>query len=118
VLPPAQPTTILTTTTSRQIVSGACVIVGWSFVEPTNAAPAAFELWDGTSAAGDIITTITLVTNESTRDLVGVQGLLVENGVYLSVLSGTVRGSLWFVTVDRLSTVHPLLQDAQAWGTI
>jgi hypothetical protein len=100
-LPPAQPITVATRTTDLQLVTGAGIIVGWSFVEPTNSAGCAFELYDNTSAAGALITSITLVTNESTRDLIGQSGLLFEMGVFLHPLSGSVKGSLWVIAAQH-----------------
>lgn len=100
-LPPAHPITVASTTTDLQLITGGGTIVGWSFVEPTNAAACSFELYDGTSAAGALITSITLVTNESTRDLVGISGLRFDMGVWFHRLTGTVKGSVWVIPADR-----------------
>lgn len=96
-LPPAQAIPVASTTSDVALISGAGIIVGWSFVEPTNSAGCSFELYDNTSAAGALLTSVTLTTNESTRDLIGQSGLLFEMGVYFHRLTGTIKGSLWVI---------------------
>jgi hypothetical protein len=100
-LPPAQAITVNTTTTDSQLITGAGIIVGWSFVEPTNAAGCSFELYDNTAAAGALLTSVTLTANESTRDLIGQSGLLFEMGVYFHRLTGTIKGSLWVIAAQH-----------------
>lgn len=96
-LPAARPIPITTTTASKQVATGLWVIVGWSFEETTNVAGASFALYDGQDATGTLVAPITLLTNESVRDLVGAEGLACSRGIYLSMVSGSIQGSVWAV---------------------
>jgi hypothetical protein len=113
-LPPAEVITVAQTTGDSQLITGAGIIVGWSFVEPTNSAPCSFELYDNTVAQGNLITSITLVTNESTRDLIGQNGLRFEMGIFFHRLTGTIKGSVWVIGLEHYSAgyatyVNPLI---------
>jgi len=84
----------------QQIASGDVYLAGWSFRETTGAAAALVELFDGSNTGGVMIATIGLAAGESIRDTVGGHLLVVRNGLFVSVPSGIVTGSLWFA--DRV----------------
>lgn len=90
---------IATTTVGENLVSRGCLVTGWSFVESTGAAAAAFELLDGNDQNGIDAVEFTLTANQSTRDFWGDDGIYFESGPYLNVLSGSVKGALWYVDV-------------------
>lgn len=78
-----------------------CRLYGWSFVETTGAAAAAFDLIDGGSAAGAEISPFTLTAGQSTRDWLGQPGLLIQSGLSLAVTAGTVRGAVWVLLLTE-----------------
>lgn len=111
-LPPAESVSFAARSTDLQLVNGGGVIVGWSFQESTNAAAATLELYDGTGTGGNLLSPITLVTNESTRDLIGGDGLQFRNGVFFHAVSGSVKGAVWVVTAARYDEARLLA----GWG--
>lgn len=70
-------------------------LYGWSFLETTGAASATLEVFDGTNANGQSISPISLTAGQSTRDIWGKPGIEITNGLFVNVLSGSVRGSLY-----------------------
>lgn len=96
-LPAAEAIPISDRTTDLQVISGLALITGWSFIEMTGAATAQVNLYDGTSANGALIAAISLIANESTRDLIPAPFVAAMSGVYLEVLTGEIMGSLWTI---------------------
>lgn len=56
---------------------------------------AQFELWDGTSNLGSLIGVFTIPIGQCLNESYPQQGPDVINGLYINVLSGTVRGAVW-----------------------
>ena len=83
------------TTTTAQFFTGPARLMGWAFKETTGAATATFDLYDGSDATAGIVLPATLLANESFRDWLGPNGLLITRGAFLNVLAGSVRGALW-----------------------
>lgn len=88
---------IATTTTDLTVIGGASVLFGWTWIETTGSAVANVELYDGSGTNGALIVPVALNSGESTRDLWGHPGLGVQTGLFLHVVSGSVKGSLWIV---------------------
>lgn len=82
------------TTTGAVVVAGDVVLFWWSFTESTGAASAQLQVIDGADATGQELATITLQANESVREGVGNRGLYCTRGVFVRVLSGSVRGTV------------------------
>lgn len=108
---PAQVLPFATTAVDVTPYRGAAILHGWAVKETTNAAPASFNLCDGTG--GPVIVPITLATNESTRDWLDGAGIIVRTGLYVDVLSGSVSGTLWFRPVDP--DIDQLELDVHDW---
>ena len=86
---------------SLQLTTLSCWVLGWSIREYTGTADATFELYDGQDDTGDLLATISLVNNESTRDYLTEPWLPAEAGVHLRMISGEIVGSLWLVVPDE-----------------
>lgn len=91
------PINVAATTTDLGFVSREGRLYGWAFEETTGAATAQFELVDGSSNSGDRIVPITLLANESTRDVFGQPGIRVRRGVWLHMISGSVRATIFYL---------------------
>lgn len=94
---PIDPIHIATTTVGQQFITRGGRLYGWGFEETTGTTPALCSLIDGTNAGGQTIVPISLLANESTRDFFGKPGLRVRNGVFLNVISGSVRATIWML---------------------
>lgn len=70
-------------------------LYGWAVLETTGAAGALIELFDGSDVNSPSIVPIALKAGESSRDWLGAPGITLDRGLFVSVLSGTVRGSVW-----------------------
>lgn len=79
---------------SQSLASAGVRIFNLSVKETTNAAGASFEILDGGQPTANVILEYTLVANESVRDFFGEKGIRVENGVYLNVISGSIKGNV------------------------
>jgi hypothetical protein len=80
-----------------QVTGGEAMIVGWSFRETTGTVAATIEIFDGGDAGGQLVASISLAPGQSVRDLTGVIPVLVRSGLFLNLVSGTIRGSMWIV---------------------
>lgn len=96
-LPAARPLPIATRTTDLLLAGGLTLIVGWSWIETTGAAAAEFNLVDGTGAGGALVAPISLSSGQSTRDLIPHPFLACHSGLFLDMVSGSVRGSVWVI---------------------
>lgn len=67
--------------------------------ETTGSAAAAVEVIDGNDGNGLLVSHITLQPGQSMRDTTGFMGLYFRTGVYVNVLSGSVKGSIWGVDI-------------------
>lgn len=84
------------TTTDVSLITRPGVLYGWSFEETTAAAGAKFELDDGSSSNAQGIVSITLLANESTRDLMGRPGIWCDGGIFVHMFSGSIRGNIYY----------------------
>lgn len=78
---------------SGAIISRRAVYLGFSFRE-TAGTTATLKIYDGTSAAGTLLETVQLNANESRAEYYGPDGVSAERGIYVSVVAGTVEGSV------------------------
>lgn len=92
------------TTQSLPVVTRQGLLFGWSFEESTGGAVAQLELIDGSSDNGNRIVPITLLANQSTRDIWGYPGIWCDSGVFCSVLAGSVSGTIFYkpLTPDEI----------------
>lgn len=60
----------------------------------TAGAAAAVRVYDNTSAAGTIVAVVALAANASAT-IAPPDGIFMANGVYISIVSGTIEGSVW-----------------------
>lgn len=88
--PAATPNTV---GASGTVFTGPCTFKGLSVRETAGAAAAA-RIYDGTSAAGTLLAAISLPANGSYAFSVP-DGIRAATGIYWSVVSGTVEGSVW-----------------------
>lgn len=86
---------------SQALFAGDSLVTGWSFQETTGAATAEVWLIDGNDANGNPFAFITLQAGQSVRDLTAYWGINVTIGLFLRVVSGSIRGSVWAVDVRR-----------------
>ncbi len=96
---------------SRQITQRPCRLYGVGVTETTGQTSAAVQLIDGGDANGTLVTDITLVPSESTRDWYGQPGIRVRSGLFLNVLSGTVRGVVWALLLTEEEILKMAVED-------
>lgn len=90
----AQPITV-PATGSQRVLGGPSLLMGWSFLETTGTASASVEVWDGADTTAQLVAVVSLVAGESTRDWLGPGGVYCSEGLFVNVLTGAVRGTLW-----------------------
>jgi hypothetical protein len=82
-------------TGSQRVEGGDAIIMGWGLLETTGAAAAVVEIYDGFDATAQLVVAVALTAGQSTRDWLGPNGILVTEGIFVNVISGTVRGTVW-----------------------
>lgn len=95
-LPAARSLPFGPTTQDVALSSSLLIVRGWAFKETTAAAPAVVELYDGSGANGELIVPVDLLEAESTRDWLSGSGIGAYSGLFLHVVSGTVKGAIWY----------------------
>lgn len=97
----AQRINFLTGTASLAMISSQGLLFGWSWEETTGLAVAQLELIDGDSNNGDRIVPITLLANESTRDIWGWPGIWCDRGLFCRVVAGSIRGTVYYKSMTN-----------------
>lgn len=92
---PIQAITVPVTSTSSLALTGDVLLCGYSLTESTGAAPAAFSLFDGQDATGQLLATVNLSAGQSVVDALPFPGLYCTRGVFVSVVLGSVSGVVW-----------------------
>ncbi len=88
------PSTTTISGSSQALINAACTYRGFSVKETSGTATASLILYDNASAAsGPILDEITLLANESAREFYE-PGITARAGIYVSVVSGAVAGSV------------------------
>lgn len=102
-LPPARTIPIAVTTTDVLLINGAGILTFYNFTETTGSATAAVQLFDGTDDGGALLTDVTLLANESTRDPIPTPCVAFRNALFLEVLSGSVKGAVWVIPGEQVN---------------
>lgn len=63
-------------------------------IRETAGVVASLVIYDGTSATGPILDEVSLIANESAREIFGV-AKIARIGIYVQVVAGTVNGSIF-----------------------
>ena len=103
---PAQAVAFPATTGSVVSLGGPCLVMGWGFLETTGAAGAVLEIYDGQDTTGELVVPISLLASESVRDWNAGDGIYCSRGVFVRVVSGTVRGAVWVRLRHPGANVH------------
>lgn len=77
-----------------QPFAGAVLLGSWSFTETTGTAAAVVELHNGNDVNSSLVVAYNLNPGQSVYDLAPGDGLQCTIGVFVAVVSGTVKGSL------------------------
>lgn len=81
---------------SALVSASAVVLLGWSVIEPTGAAPAVLTLINGPTTAEDVCAAISLATSGESKVGPGQTGVLCERGLTINVLSGEFTGGVYY----------------------
>ena len=93
---PPRPLPTGTTAASKLLLNMACILTGFSFREAAGTpALVQFELFDGADATGALISAIAIAASGSVQVGQGIEGVICQQGLFLSMVAGTVRGSVW-----------------------
>jgi hypothetical protein len=80
---------------TQQLSQGPARFSGWSMIEPSGAAPAVVELYDGMDTGAQLLAVINLPAGGAAPTGVSHDGVEVREGMLLSVVTGSVRGVVW-----------------------
>jgi hypothetical protein len=71
------------------------VLCGWTLLEVGGVNPLVAELWDGQDAGGERVAVIGAAVGGPAAMHLGADGIPITRGIFLNVISGTVRGVVW-----------------------
>jgi hypothetical protein len=80
---------------TQNLHQGAGRFCGWSLIEPSGAAAATVELYDGMDTGSQLLAVINLPVGGAAPTGVSHDGVEVREGMFLSVVTGSVRGVVW-----------------------
>ncbi len=92
---PARAIQIPTTTADQVVLGPRAIMYGWTLRETTGSAAAVARLHNGQDSTGPIAASIGLVAGGSEIQGPAGPGVLMDAGVYLEVVSGSVEGSVF-----------------------
>lgn len=93
---PPRPLPTGTIAASKLLLNMACIITGFSFREAAGTpALAQLELYDGADNTGALISAIAIAASGSVQVGQGIEGVICQQGLFLSMVAGTVRGAVW-----------------------
>lgn len=92
---PVRPVSVPVTTTDATPFKTSACLYGWSFVETTGAAGAQVDLYDGADESGQYIGSVMLASGASDTQLPGQVPLQIRTGLYVKVVSGSVKGAVY-----------------------
>lgn len=93
--PASKAVPVPTTTSDKTPYTTRGQLTGWSFRETTGSATATVELYDGSSTGDILLASIALASAGTAQQGPGSSGVRIRNGVYLHVVSGSVKGTLY-----------------------
>lgn len=86
-------------------------IVGWSFEDTTASSGSVFDLWDGSAASGQVQAQFTTNAGQSFRDFPDKHLFPFRNGLYFSLVSGTVVGQVTVLLDHECNDFHAYAVD-------
>ena len=104
-----KPIGIAATNASQQFFTGPARLMGWALRETTGAAGAQCDLYDGNDATGGLVVPFTFNANESVRDWLGPNGVLIQRGGFLNMLAGSVKGTLFAELLPDEASFYDLI---------
>ena len=81
------------TGSDQLVTTGPGAYRGFSLRETSGAAVATVRVYDGTSAAGTLLESVSLTASESAREWYD-DGIRCDTGIYIDVVAGAVEGSV------------------------
>lgn len=85
------------------LLSGRGVLKGWAFRETGGVAVATFNLWDGTSNAGLMLSPLALAAAGHESIWLGELGLSFTRGLFVEVIAGSIIGAVWAIPQEILT---------------
>lgn len=89
-----------------QLFTGRYIVVGVSFANP-GASGGLVTLYDGQDDNGVVVYTQGVGAAQSFTTPIGVNGVLVENGIYIDPSGGTITGAVWAVPLWTYNITAP-----------
>lgn len=90
------------TNQSQLICPGRAYLYGFGLIESTGTAAATFDLVDGMTNNGQTIAPKSLNAGQSDIETCPYPGLYLQNGLWLQMISGSVRGSFWVANIYQV----------------
>lgn len=96
-LPGAQAVSYTSGQASAQIVSTACLLLGWSALETSGTAATSGKLIDGGDTSGQMAGAWGAASGLADTHAVPPPGIMCKNGLYIDVASGAVALTVWVI---------------------
>lgn len=86
----------------HQLINTECKMIGWSLRETTGAAAAVAQLFSGGGTGGVQAAEIPFATGDGQPFGIPDGGLVCNGGLFLHMVSGTIRGAVWVRVRERV----------------
>lgn len=93
---PANPIPVPSTSASKLVYSGRCILTGGVFTNSGGGA-GSVQLLDGQDNTGTLVGAAAVAAGATSPITIAGQGVLCELGVYLVVTTATIIGSAWII---------------------
>lgn len=105
-LPPAAILPFATTTVDVTLLTGPFILRGWALVETTGSAGAGCEFYDGADDTTVLGVPINLNASESTRDFIPGNGAILRTGLFLEMISGSIKGAIFYTPITNVADLQ------------
>ena len=85
---------LLAAATSRVLFNRSCRLMGWSVIEPSGSAAAAFLFYEGQDNTGSVVGGLSIPQAGDSNHGFGPYGMVCIGGLYLLRNAGTITGSV------------------------
>lgn len=80
---------------TKQLHQGVGRWLGWALIDPSGVTPAVVELYDGMDVNSQLLCVAGVAAGASAQPILEFEGVAFTRGLFLNVVSGTIRGVLY-----------------------
>lgn len=103
---PSSPQFVNSQSASGLVYSGRCILTGATFLN-SGTAPGQAILHDGLDLSGGVVSVTPIAANAAGNPVLPAQGILCEIGVFLEVVTATLKGGVFVIPLWHYDFTEP-----------